>query len=327
MNDRIIYKVIQRLTLTAALGLVSVPALAHTGPAVPKPVSLDLLLNAFGWDMDSTAIEVQKVSDNLHVLFGVGGNIAVSVGGDGVLVVDDQFPEMMPKIKAAIKTLGGEGVDFAVNTHWHFDHAEGNLALGKEATWLVSHANSREMMLEDQIVNLVSIAYQQKAYPKEALPTLTYDSTMQFHINGEEIELLHFGPAHTTGDTAIIFRGSNAVHLGDVFNNAGYPFIDAGNGGTLAGMVKFCREVLKAIDETTTVIPGHGPVTDYQTLQQYVAMLSTTEQRMRSLIDTGATLQQVQDANITAQWDEKMGDNSGFINRAYMSLTHRIVDK
>jgi len=327
MTDRTTYKMLINLSLTLALGLLSMPALSHTSPAVPKPVSLDRLMKAFGWDMENSEIKVHTVSDKLHVLFGVGGNIAVSVGDDGVLVVDDQFPEMMPKIKSAIKKLGGESVDFAVNTHWHFDHAEGNLALGKEATWLVSHANSRKMMLDDHIVNLVAIAYEQKAYPKEALPTLTYDSTMQFHINGEEIELLHFGPAHTTGDTAIIFRGSNAVHLGDVFNNAGYPFIDAGNGGTLAGMIKFCRDTLAQIDENTTVIPGHGPITDYQTLQNYITMLSTIEQRMQTLIDSGATLEQVQNANVTREWDQKMGDNSGFINRSYMSLTHRIVDK
>lgn len=317
----------KKILLAMTLMALSTYGFSHSGPKSPDPVTLNQLLVAFGWDMDSTEIKVHTLNDNFHVLFGIGGNIAVSVGDDGVLVVDDQFPEMMPKIKAAIKKLGGDSVDFAVNTHWHFDHAEGNLVLGPEATWLVSHSNSRKMMLDDHIVNLVSIAYEQKAYPKEALPTMTYDDTMQFHINGEQIDLLHFGPAHTTGDTAIIFRTSNAVHLGDVFNNAGYPFIDAGNGGTLDGIIKFCSDTLNAIDKDTTVIPGHGPITDYKALEEYVDMLTVIRARIMALIDKGATLEDVYAANVTKEWDEVNGDNVGFINRSYMSLTHKIVDR
>ena len=150
---------------------------------------------------------------------------------------------------------------------------------------------------------------------------------MHFHFNGEDIDLLHFGPAHTTGDTAIIFRNSNAVHLGDVFNNAGYPFIDAGNGGTLDGVIKFCSETLKLINEDTTVIPGHGPITDYQALADYIAMLTTIRERMMRLIAAGASFEDVVAANVTKDWDKKNGDSSGFVNRSYMSLTHKVVDR
>lgn len=296
---------------------------AHSGPDVPEPMDLDTLVNAFGWDFDKVEIVTEKVTDDLHVLFGVGGNVAVNVGADGVFIVDDQFPQVMPKILGAIGELGGEGVDFAVTTHWHFDHAEGNLALGPAGTWLVAHENSREMMKDDHIINLVIAAYEQKAYPEEAWPDITYDDDMQFHVNGQTIDLWHFGPAHTTGDTAVYFRGSNAVHLGDVFNNSGYPFIDAGNGGSLEGMIKFCEETLARIQEDTIVIPGHGPVTDYQALADYIEMLSTIRDRMLKLIDEGATLEQVYAAGVTLDYDEKMGNNLGFINRAYMSLTHR----
>jgi cyclase len=315
-------------SLCALLLLVSsFSCFAHDVPKPPDPVNMDALLSAFGWDMESTEITTEKVSDNLYVLFGLGGNIAVSVGDDGVLIVDDQFPQLMPKIKKAIGKLGGNEVDFVVNTHWHFDHAEGNLVLGPNGTWVVAQSNSREMMKSDHLINLVVASYEQKAYPESAWPAITFDEAMQFHLNGEDIELLHFGPAHTTGDAAIIFRASNAVHMGDVFNNSGYPFIDAGNGGTIDGVIKFCSETLKHINKDTTVIPGHGPITDYQTLAGYIEMLQTIRDRMMAMIEDNASLDDIYKAKLTREWDEKYGDSSGFINRAYMSLTHKVVDR
>ena len=150
---------------------------------------------------------------------------------------------------------------------------------------------------------------------------LTYDDTMRFHFNGERIDLMHFGPAHTTGDTAVIFRGHKTVHLGDVYNNAGYPFIDADNGGSLSGVIEFCSKVLEEIDETYTVVPGHGPVADAKALADYVAMLTTIRDRMNALIGSGATLEQVVAARPTSEWDEKKGMPGSFLNRAYLSLT------
>mgnify|MGYP000733447406 CR=1 FL=1 len=301
--------------------------LSHDGAKKVEPMDSEGILKAFSWDVDSAEIKTQTINENFHVLFGVGGNIAVSIGSNGVLIVDDQFPKLIPKIESAIKKMGGGKVDFAINTHWHFDHADGNLALGPAGTWLVSHSNSRKMMLDDHVINLVAVSYDQKAYPKEALPIITFDDRMQFHFNDEQVDLLHVGPAHTTGDTAIFFRGNNAVHLGDVYNNSGYPFIDAGNGGTLDGVIEFCSAVLSEIKEDTVVIPGHGPVSDYDGLKNYIEMLSTIRDRMMSLIQKGATLNDVYAAKVTADWDKKMGDNSGFINRSYMSLTHRVVDR
>ncbi|MFT7140511.1 MAG: glyoxylase-like metal-dependent hydrolase (beta-lactamase superfamily II) [Candidatus Azotimanducaceae bacterium] len=298
---------------------------AHSGPDVPAPLNLDQLAGAFGWDLDKVEITTEKVTDDLYVLFGAGGNIGVNIGEDGVFIVDDQFPQLMPKILAAIGELGGEGVDFAVTTHWHFDHAEGNLTLGPAGTWLVAQENSREMMKDDHVINLVSVSYDQKAYPESAWPDITFDDDMQFHVNGQTIDLVHFGPAHTTGDAAVIFRGSNAVHLGDVFNNSGYPFIDAGNGGDLEGMIEFCQKTLELINEDTVVIPGHGPITDYDALVEYIAILSDIRDQMVGMIDAGMTLEEVIAAKPTAAYDEKMGDSVMFVNRAYMSLTHKRV--
>jgi len=308
-----------KLWMVAVLAVLSVSSVR----ASDDVLSLDELLAAFNWNFSEVEIRTEKVSDNFYVLFGAGGNIGVSLGAQGVLIVDDQFPEMIPKVGDAIRAIGGGAVDFAINTHWHFDHAEGNLALGPGGTLLVSQANSRQKMLGDHVINLVGIKYLQKAYPKSALPVITYDDTMQFHFNDERIDLLHVGPAHTTGDTAVIFRGNNVVHLGDVFNR-GYPFIDADNGGDLGGMIVFCQAVLDTINADTVVIPGHGELSDYEGLESYIAMLSTVHARISKLVKRGKSMQEVAAAKVTAGFDDIYGDPAQFVNRSYTSIKREL---
>ncbi len=303
----------------ALAAMLALPSQAHE-----KPMNLDELMGAFGWDFEAAQIRTEQVASNLYVLFGIGGNIAVSVGPQGVLLVDDQFPQMVSKVGAAISEVGGGGVDFVINTHWHFDHADGNLALGPGGAWMVSQANSRDMMLDDHVINLVTLAYEQKAYPKSALPVITYDDTMQFHFNNERIDLLHAGPAHTTGDTAVIFRGSNAVHLGDVFNMSGYPFIDVDNGGDLRGVINFCQAVLDTIDADTKVIPGHGEISDAAGLKAYIDMLEDLHGTIAKLVKRGRSLEEVVAANPTAAYDAAQGDSTNFVDRAYHSIKREL---
>ncbi|MDP6374415.1 MAG: MBL fold metallo-hydrolase [Pseudomonadales bacterium] len=174
---------------------------------VDDVMTIDDFAALVGWDFETAEIEAQKLGEGFYVFFGIGGNVGVSIGEQGVLIVDDQFPQMIPRIKAKIRELGGGEVDFAINTHWHFDHAEGNLTLGPEGTWLVSQARSRAMMDGEHIINGVAFKYRQQAYPPEAWPVITFDDRMQFRFNGEQIDLVHFAPAHTTGDAGVIFRG------------------------------------------------------------------------------------------------------------------------
>lgn len=269
-------------------------------------------------------IRTEKVGENLYVLFGLGGNIAVSVGPDGVLAVDTQFPELVPRYLAAIRAVGGQRIDFAINTHWHYDHADGNLVLGPTGTWLVAQANSRAMLLKDNVINTVTRpAFPQPAYPPAALPVATFGDRMQLHFNDEDVDLLHFGPAHTTGDAAVIFRKHNAVHLGDVFNNAGYPFIDTDNGGDLDGTIAFCEAVLKELAPGATVIPGHGPVAKYEDLAAYVEMLKGVRAKLAALVASGATLEQAIAAKPTAEWDARYGDPARMVNRGYAALQRR----
>ena len=274
-----------------------------------------------GTDLETIEIRSETVGPGLHVLFGEGGNVAVSIGDQGVLVVDDQYPAMVPKIRAAVRKLGGDEVDFVVNTHWHIDHASGNPIFAEGGSWIVSQINSRRMMTDRRVLNLVSDFVEQPASAPAGLPVITYEDRMQFHFNGEQIDLLHFGSAHTTGDTAVVFRGHNVVHMGDLYFSGSYPFIDADNGGGLDGVIRFCEAVQKEIGEDTIVIPGHGPVAEYSDLKDYVSMLRTIRERIATLISDGATLDEVIAAKPTAEWDAEKGNPIQLLDRAYASLT------
>ncbi len=304
----------RRLLLLSALLAVSLTARAH------EYMNFEELSSAFGWDFDSAEVRTEEVGDGLHVLFGVGGNILVSIGDQGVLMVDSQFAQMVPKLERVVAELGGDGIDFTINTHWHFDHADGNPILGRDGTWIVAQDNSRRMMAGEHPIDLVTTAYLQPPYPPEAMPVISYSDHMQFHFNGETIDLLHFGPAHTTGDTAVIFRGANVVHMGDVFN-ANYPFIDAGNGGDIEGMIHFCKEILQRLNADSVVIPGHGPVMGHEEFADYIDMLETIASRISAMIDAGMSLDDVMAAKPTEGFDERYGDPTRLINRAYISLS------
>jgi glyoxylase-like metal-dependent hydrolase (beta-lactamase superfamily II) len=272
-------------------------------------------------DFESIEIETETITPGLYVLFGSGGNVVASIGEQGVLIVDDQYPALAPKIIAAIRNLGGHDVDFVINTHWHFDHTMANSTFSEAGAWVVSHANSRRMMTDSQVVNLVSYAVEQPKSPPEGLPVITYGDRMQLHFNDEQIDLLHFGAAHTTGDTAVIFRRHNAVHMGDIFFSRSYPFIDADNGGSLDGVILFCEAVLNEIADDTVVIPGHGRLATYADLKGYTEMLRTIRDRIAALIADGATLDEVIAAKPTAEWDADWRNPIRLLNRAYADLT------
>ena len=282
------------------------------------------VMDAFGWNFDEAEITTEKISDNVHVLFGLGGNILVSTGDDGVLLVDDQMPELKYKILRSLRKIGGRSVDYVINTHWHFDHAEGNLAFGPDGAKIVAHENSRSMMLNPKPINLSFIVYPQQPYPLNSVPQITYQDTMKLHLNGEQIELYHFGHAHTTGDTAVFLRNSNVLHMGDVFNMTGPPFIDAGNGGSIDGIIRFCEEVLKVVNDKTVVVPGHGPISTTEDLQTYIDMLIVVRDRIQQGIQQGKSLQEIIDTDPTKEWRDMFGDGPfivGVIDRAYAGMT------
>ena len=303
---------------------LSIYASYHKKPENEYEEGQQAVLDAFGWDFDEAEITIESISDNIHVLFGLGGNILVSTGEDGVLLVDDQMPELKYKILRSLRKIGGKSVDYIINTHWHFDHAEGNLAFGPDGAKIVAHENSRKMMLNPKPINLSFIVYPQQPYPLDAVPQITYQDSMKLHLNGDQIELYHFGHAHTTGDTAIYLRNSNVLHMGDVFNMTGPPFIDAGNGGSIDGIIHFCEEILKVVNDETVVVPGHGPISTTEDLQTYIDMLIVVRDRIQAQILEGKSLQEIIESDPTKEWRDKFGDGPfivGVIDRAYAGMT------
>jgi cyclase len=271
-------------------------------------------------------VTTQQLAPDLHVLMGAGGgqvagNVLLLLGAQGALVIDTGFPVFVPGYRDAIARLGGGRVTYAINTHWHDDHSEGNKLFGPDGALLVAHANSREMLTHDTTTNVVRTVLSLAAYPAAALPTVTFDDRMELYVNGERIELLHVSPAHTAGDAAVFLRNHNVVHTGDVFLPSAYPFSDVDNGGDFDGEIEFVSQLLKEIDRNTVIVPGHGRVATYDDLAAYVAMLKTVRGRIAALVASGATLAQVVAAQPTKEWDATYGNpTTYFLDRSYKSL-------
>ena len=312
------------LIISLSVLTFSINAAHHEESEINYKEGQQAVMDAFGWDFNEAEISIESISDNIHVLFGLGGNILVSTGEDGVLLVDDQMPELKYKILRSLRKIGGKSVDYIINTHWHFDHAEGNLAFGPDGAKIVAHENSRKMMLNPKPINLSFIVYPQQPYPLNAVPQITYQDSMKLHLNGDQIELYHFGHAHTTGDTAVYLRNSNVLHMGDVFNMTGPPFIDAGNGGSIDGIIRFCEEILKVVNDETVVVPGHGPISTTEDIQTYIDMLIVVRDRIQAQILEGKSLQEIIESDPTKEWRDKFGDGPfivGVIDRAYAGMT------
>ena len=279
--------------------------------------------NAWG-NLETAEVTTKKVNENLFLLYGLGGNIAVSTGNDGVLIVDSQIPIIFPKIMKAIKKLSDDKIIYTINTHWHCDHSDGNLVLDSDVTKIISHSNARENMQKGGLINMGNKSFTiQEPYPKNALPVITHENGMSLYFNDEKIDLLHFGPAHTTGDTVIYFTNQNAIHLGDVFFSNSYPFIDVDNGGSLSGMINYLEKIVLVIDKDTIVMPGHGEISSISDIKETIEMLKTVKNRILMSIKNNQSLEQIISSNITKDFDKKYNTlllRDTFIDRAYASL-------
>ncbi len=265
-------------------------------------------------DFDTVEISATQVTPSIYMLQGSGGNVGVSIGDDGTLIVDDQFAPLTDKILAAIAELTDEPVEYVVNTHFHYDHTDGNENFGGMGAAIVAHENARVRMTTDQFVRVRP----QPAYSPEGLPEITFDQSVRLHFNGQTIDILHLGNAHTDGDAVIYFREANVMHTGDVFVRYGLPFIDVGNGGSINGMIRFVDAITHVIDQDTAVIPGHGAVASRQDVVEYAVMLRTIRDRVQDAIDQGRSLQQILQSNPTQGFGP--GDAEEFVTNVYNGL-------
>ena len=265
---------------------------------------------AAGTPKQEVTVVAEQVAGGVYMLTGRGGNIGVSVGPDGVFMIDDQYAPLTDAIREAVRKLSEQPIRFVLNTHWHGDHTGGNENLGKTGSVIVAHDNVRERMSTDQ--SMPFFGREVPASPPMALPVVTFNDEMGFHLNGEEIRALHFARAHTDGDSVVLFRGNNVVHMGDIYFNGLYPFIDSGSGGSIRGTVAAIDAVLPLMDADTRVIPGHGPLSDRDGLAAYRNMLDDVANRIAALLAEGKDLAAIQAAAPTASYDGDWG--GGFIN-------------
>ena len=286
-------------TTSVALGLLVWPALASAQ------------------NFDDVEIRAIPVTENIYMLTGSGGNIGVSIGDDGTIIVDDQFAPLTDTIVAAIAQLTDNPVSFVVNSHFHYDHTDGNENFGRAGALIVAQDNSRQRMATDQVLS--GSNRPQPAYEEVGLPKITFMESMRFYYNDNTIDIIHTGPGHTDGDAQVYFRDSNVIHTGDMFVRYGLPYIDHGNGGSLDGMIDALWAIAGLIDDQTIIIPGHGQLSRRTDLLEFRAMLATIRDRIKSGIARGLSVEQGIASNPARGYADPGGGTPGWVTTAYES--------
>jgi len=258
-------------------------------------------------DWEAVEIETVELTPGLYVLYGRGGNIGVSVGADGIFLVDDQYAPLTDKILTAIRAISDAPIRFVLNTHWHGDHTGGNENLGEGGVLVVAHDNVRERMSVEQFIAGINVEVE--ASPEAALPVVTFGRDVTFHLNGDEIHAFHVEHAHTDGDAVVVFKNANVVHMGDTFWGGIYPFIDVSSGGSIDGMIEAANVALPLMDDETQVIPGHGRLSDKAGLVAFRDMLMGVRAAIAEQIDMGRSLDEIIAANPLEPWDEEWGQS------------------
>lgn len=272
--------------------------------------------------IDKVKIQTIKVKDGIYMLMGEGGNIGLSIGKDGVIMIDDQYAPLTDKILAAVKKLSDKPVKFIINTHWHFDHTGGNENLGKKGSIIVAHHNIHQRMSAGQFMKVFNMNVPPAS--EVALPVITFNDEVAFHMNGQTILAKHTPHAHTDGDSYLTFQEDNVVHMGDLFFNGIYPFIDVQSGGSIYGVIEAVGLALTKMDDETKVIPGHGPLSNKKQLENYHHMLITVVDRLTALIKKGLSQEEViartplKDLNPDWQSDFMPADK--FISHHYQTI-------
>lgn len=282
----------------------------------------------FAQDWDAVEIKTEKLSDNIYVLFGRGGNIGLCVGDDGVFMIDDQYAPLSDKILAAISEITDKPVRFLLNTHWHGDHTGGNENFGNKGAVIVAHENVRERISTDQFMQ--AFGRQSKAKPEGFWPEVTFKKDITFHMNGETIMAFHVHHAHTDGDAIVYFPKSNIIHTGDTYFRERFPFIDVSSGGSVDGMINSANKVIFLSDANTKIIPGHGIVSNKAEIQKFRDVLMALRDRVQAAIDEGKSHEEIMAAKLSADfegWGEAFITYDKIIDIIYTDLTREETKK
>lgn len=273
-------------------------------------------------DMEDVEIGVESIGGGVHTLTGRGGNIGLVVTEDGAFLIDDQYAPLTDRIVEAVRSVTEQPIKFVLNTHWHGDHTGGNENLAEEqGTLVVAHDNVRERMSSEQVSEFFDRTT--PASPDGALPVVTFNDAISFHLGGHEIRSFHVPHAHTDGDSVVHLPDANVIHAGDIVFYGLYPFVDVDSGGSLSGMISAVERIAELADDATAIIVGHGgPVIDREQLLGYHDMLETVQERLGDAIDGGKSLEEIQAMGITDEYDEQWG--GGFIPPdRWIELLHR----
>ena len=279
-------------------------------------------------DWSKVQIKVTKISGNIYMLEGQGGNIAASVGEDGIVIVDDEFAPLAEKIQAALKDLKitDKPVRFVINTHYHGDHAGGNAPFANSGSTVIAQDNVRKRLASGGTAgNGGSVKMEVKPAEKAALPIITFEHDVTVHLNGEDIRALHFPAGHTDGDAIIFFPKNNVVHMGDDFVRYGFPFIDVASGGSVQGMIDGVEKAVAQLPADVKVIPGHGALSNLDDVRSYLQMLKDTTAAVQKAMAAHKTVDQMKQEKILAPWAKWSGDfvnQDTFIETIYNSLTN-----
>ena len=250
-------------------------------------------------------VKTAKVSGNVYMLQGRGGNVGALVGMEGILIVDDDYKAISAKLAAALKELGSEKPRFVFNTHWHGDHTEGNEYFGKDST-VVAHANVRKRLLDPPVI----FGEKTAPYPSFALPIITYTESMSIHINGEEVRAVYYPNGHTDGDTIVFFKNANVVHLGDDFFVGRFPFVDIDSGGSVQGLINNVAALIRQIPADAKLITGHGPLSTLEDLRTYHSTLVETSNLIQAEMKKGKSVDEIKKGGLPEKYQSW---GSGFI--------------
>lgn len=264
-----------------------------------------VLLPAAAQDFSDVKVTSEQVRNNIHVLFGAGGNIGVLYGDDGIVLIDDQFVPLASRIRASLSEITPGKIAFTINTHFHFDHSDGNKVFGPDGAWIVAHENTRKKLMEDMTIG--GGAVQERVvekYPEDALPKITFENSMKLHLNGQTVYLFHAANAHTDTDAIIYFQEANVFHTGDVFVRYGIPFVDKGNGGSVSGMIRAANQLIEMCDDDTIIIPGHGQLSGKQDIIDFRDMLQRIWDEVKSAADSGKSVDEILENDPTARYGE-----------------------